>query len=155
MTRTAPAPRSSPALAVTAIARSARILERASGELGLAHFRVLSAIDGGDARATRIAQRLTLGKPAVSAAIETLVRRGLVRRDAADDQRAVTLSLTRQGCRLLRHAEGEMTRRLDALLARTPDSGAVLRALVELGEAVEREQMEAAGQPAGSPVAER
>ena len=77
------------------LARAARILERVSGELSLAHYRVLSAIAGGDERASRVAERLALGKPAVSAAVESLSQRGLIARsEVAGDQRAAALRLT-------------------------------------------------------------
>ncbi len=62
--------------AVRALARASRVLERASSELSLAHYRVLSAIASGDERGSRIAARLALGKPTVSAAVESLCQRG-------------------------------------------------------------------------------
>ena len=124
--------------AVRALARVARLLEKAAGDLSLAHYRILSAVAGGDARASRIAARLALGKPAVSTAVETLCQRGLlVREDHIGDQRVVDLRLTREGAARLRAVEADMTRWLDALGARTPDADAVLDALVRLGDAIE------------------
>jgi DNA-binding MarR family transcriptional regulator len=58
--------------AVRALARATRVLERASGELSLAHYRVLAAIASGDERASRVANRLAIGKPTVSVAVEAL-----------------------------------------------------------------------------------
>src|ERR1700685_3261276 len=84
--------------AVRALSRASRLLERASGELSLAHYRVLSAIASGDERASRIAARLALGKPTVSAAVSALCRRELLTRsDVAADQRAAALELTEAG----------------------------------------------------------
>ena len=75
--------------ALRALVRIARLLERVSGDLSLAHYRVLAAISDGDERASRLATRLALGKPAVSAAVDALCRRGLVARcEVADDQPA-------------------------------------------------------------------
>ncbi len=71
--------------AVRALARATRVLERASGELSLAHYRVLSAIASGEKRASRVAERLAIGKPTVSAAVEALAQRGLLLRSAVDD----------------------------------------------------------------------
>jgi len=124
--------------AIRALARMARQLERSSGDLNLAHYRVLSAVADGDERASRVADRLALGKPTVSAAVESLTKRGLLsREDAAEDRRAATLSLTPAGKAALAAVEEEMLGRLDVLCARTPDPDAVLDALARLGEALD------------------
>jgi len=124
--------------AIRALARMARQLERSSGDLNLAHYRVLAAVADGDERASRVADRLALGKPTVSAAVESLTGRGLLsREDAAEDRRAATLSLTPAGEAALAEVEREMLGRLDDLCARTPDPDAVLEALAQLGEALD------------------
>src|ERR1700712_569774 len=124
--------------AIRALARVARLLERSSGELNLAHYRVLSAIAGGDERASRVADRLTLGKPTVSAAVDSLTKRGLLlREDVADDRRATTLSLTPAGEDALAAVDQEMLGYLDELLARTPDPARVLESLGQLGTALD------------------
>jgi DNA-binding MarR family transcriptional regulator len=124
--------------AIRAMARLARVLERSSGDLNLAHYRVLSAIADGDERASRVADRLALGKPTVSAAVESLTKRGLLSRaDAEDDRRAATLSLTPAGEAALAAVEAEMLERLDDLCARTPDAAQVLESLGHLGEALD------------------
>lgn len=116
-----------------ALARASRLLERASGDLSLAHYRVLAAVADGDERASRVARRLALGKPTISASVDALCRRGLLRRESADDQRAITLRLTVTGQALLRDVETAMIERLDQVLARTPDGARIARALAELG----------------------
>src|SRR2546421_10046018 len=68
--------------AVRALARASSVLERASSELSLAHYRVLAAISSGSAMASRIADRLAVGKPTISAAVEALERRGGLGRPA-------------------------------------------------------------------------
>jgi DNA-binding MarR family transcriptional regulator len=124
--------------AIRALARMARQLERSSGDLNLAHYRVLAAVADGDERASRVADRLALGKPTVSAAVESLCKRGLLsREDAADDRRAATLTLTPAGEATLAEVEGGMLERLDDLCARTPDPEQVLDALARLGEALD------------------
>lgn len=124
--------------AIRALARVARLLERSSGDLNLAHYRVLSAIADGDERASRVADRLALGKPTVSAAVESLTKRGLLlREDAADDRRAATLTLTPAGEAALAAVDREMLGYLDDLLARTPDPGQVLESLGQLGKALD------------------
>ncbi|MFI5614804.1 MarR family winged helix-turn-helix transcriptional regulator [Amycolatopsis sp. NPDC051903] len=124
--------------AVRALARASRLLERSSGELNLAHYRVLSAIASGDERASRVARRLALGRPAISAAVDALTKRGLVVRGGVDaDHRATALSLAPEGERLLAATEAEMIARITALVARTPDAERVLEALGWLDTAID------------------
>jgi DNA-binding MarR family transcriptional regulator len=129
--------------AVRALARVARLLERSTGELSLAQYRVLAAVASGQERASRIAQRLALGKPAVSAAVDALTQRGLLTRsDVAGDQRAAALALTPAGESALATIEATMTERLGHLVARRPDPHRVLSALAELGIAIEELMVE-------------
>jgi DNA-binding MarR family transcriptional regulator len=98
MSGAGPGRRLPPVEAVRALARASRVLERASGELSLAHYRVLSAIASGDERASRVASRLAIGKPTISAAVDTLCQRGLLLRSDVDgDQRVASLRLTSEG----------------------------------------------------------
>lgn len=140
--RDAPEPASDPGRrtvdAVRALARASRVLERASGELTLAQYRVLAAVASGAERASRIAERLALGKPTISASVEALCRRGLLARsEVAGDQRAAALRLTPEGEVTLAQAEAAMAAQLVALCRRTDDADQVLDALVWLGSAVE------------------
>ncbi|HEX4753396.1 MAG TPA: MarR family winged helix-turn-helix transcriptional regulator [Solirubrobacterales bacterium] len=138
--------------AIRALARLARALERSSGDLNLAHYRVLSAIADGDERASRVADRLTLGKPTVSAAVESLCKRGLLsREDAAEDRRAATLTLTPAGEAALAEVERGMIERIDEFLDRTPDAAQVVESLGQLGEAID----EVAGERAAQRAAKR
>ncbi len=124
--------------AVRTLARASRLIERASDELSLAHYRVLSAIGSGDERASRIATRLAVGKPAMSAAVDALCRRGLVERlEVQGDQRAVALHLTPAGAELLDRVETEIVRRFETLWARTGNADRVVAALVALGQAMD------------------
>jgi DNA-binding MarR family transcriptional regulator len=135
--------------AIRALARLARALERSSGDLNLAHYRILSAIADGDQRASRVADRLALGKPTVSAAVESLCKRGLLSRaDAADDRRAATLTLTPAGEAALADVERVMIGRIDDLLGRTPDGARVLESLGQLGEALDEVAAERAARRA-------
>jgi DNA-binding MarR family transcriptional regulator len=135
--------------AIRALARLARALERSSGDLNLAHYRVLSAIADGDERASRVADRLALGKPTVSAAVESLCRRGLLsREDAADDRRAATLSLTVDGRAALAEVEAVMIGRIDDLLGRTRDGAQIVESLGQLGEALDEVAAERAAERA-------
>jgi DNA-binding MarR family transcriptional regulator len=136
--------------AVRALARASRVLERASSELSLAHYRVLSAIASGDERGSRIAARLAVGKPTVSAAVEALCQRGLLVRSGVEgDQRVAALRLTGDGEALLERVEAEMVSRIDALCARTPDGAQLMESLVWLGDAIDEVVAERWGRQAG------
>jgi DNA-binding MarR family transcriptional regulator len=124
--------------AVRALARVSRVLEAASPDVSLAHYRVLAAVASGEERASLVAARLALGKPAVSAAVESLCRRGLLARlDVVADGRAVALSITAEGALVLDRVEKEMTRRVVDLCSRTSDPDALLDFLAQLGSAMD------------------
>jgi DNA-binding MarR family transcriptional regulator len=129
--------------AIRALARASSVFERASRELSLAHYRVLAAVAAGDERASRVADRLALGRPAISAAVESLSGRGLLARESVDgDGRAVALRLTADGEALLATVEQEMRRRIEDLCGRVPDGERLLEALIWLGQAVDERRAE-------------
>jgi DNA-binding MarR family transcriptional regulator len=135
--------------AVLALTRVARLLERtlAAEETGLniSEFRMLSAVAGGEARASRLAHRLAVGKPTVSSTVDALVRRGLLTRTAHDaDQRAVDLALTAEGEAHLAAAEAALAARVASIAERTPDPASTLAALAAFGDALEERMAEVA-----------
>lgn len=124
--------------AVRGLARASSVLERSSDELSLAHYRVLSAIASGQDRASNVAARLALGRPAVSAAVEALTQRGLLERSVVDgDHRAAALRLTADGEEVLGRVELAMRLRIRSLAGLTADPERLLEALAWLGEAVD------------------
>lgn len=123
---------------VLILARLARLLERACSDLvpplTLAQYRLLAMIGDGTDRASRIAGRLALTKPTVSATVDTLVERELVTRATADgDRRALRLELTAEGVAVVRAAETAMRARLDDVLVHVDDRATVSRALAAIG----------------------
>ncbi|MGA8207531.1 MAG: MarR family winged helix-turn-helix transcriptional regulator [Candidatus Dormiibacterota bacterium] len=127
--------------AVETLSRLARILERASGELSLSHYRVLAMVAAGDGRASRLAGRLALGKPAISAAVESLVSRGLLSRSGSDpDRRAIRLQITAKGIKALTTAESLMCLALDDLLRHATNPRAILAVISDLSLALDRRQ---------------
>jgi DNA-binding MarR family transcriptional regulator len=129
--------------AVRALARASRFLERSSDELSLAHYRVLAAVASGDERASRVAQRLAIGRPTISAAVDALSQRGLLSRGTVEgDQRATALHLTEEGVALLARVETAMVERLETLAIRTPDGSRLVRTLIDLGGAIDQVQAE-------------
>lgn len=134
----APGPPDAGIAAVRALVRAARLLEAACDGLSLPHYRVLAAVSDGNERASRLAARLALGKPAISVAVESLCSRGLLSRSGVPgDQRAICLRLTEDGARLLTELEAAMAARLDAVAGHAPDRAALLDALGELGPAID------------------
>jgi DNA-binding MarR family transcriptional regulator len=131
-------PRQDAVEAVRSLARVFRVLERTSDELNLAHYRVLSAVAAGDERASRVAARLALGRPTVSAAVDALSRRGLLDRETASaDHRVSVLHLTPLGREVLERTEAAMAGTLTALLAGTEGEDGVYEALARVGTAID------------------
>jgi DNA-binding MarR family transcriptional regulator len=125
--------------AADGVARLARILERAAAPLSLADFRVLSSIASGEDRASRLARRLAVGKPAISATVDSLAKRGLIVRSKVEgDQRATALALTEEGAAEFTQAKERLADRVRAVTDATGDPAASIRVLAELGEAIER-----------------
>jgi len=123
--------------AVRALVRVSRLLERSLGELSLPHYRVLAAVSAGDEIASRVAARLALGRPAVSAAVAALCERGFLDRvDVAADQRAAGLRLTENGWDALSRADAAMAAELRSLTSRTEQQAQLLDTLGWLNEAV-------------------
>jgi DNA-binding MarR family transcriptional regulator len=119
--------------ALRVLVRLARLIEYSSGELSLAHYRVLAAVAAGDAQASRVAARLALAKPTISASVDALCKRGLlVREEVPTDQRATTLRITAAGERQLAEVEAAMLARLDVVFARTDDPRATVATIAGL-----------------------
>lgn len=124
--------------AIRALAWGSRLLERASGELTMPQYRVLSLVASSPERAARLAQRAAVSRPTLSAALDGLERRGLLRRRGVeDDRRGVRLEVTPDGRAALRRAESSMGERLAAILSRAPDPDAVVAGLGVLLAALE------------------
>jgi DNA-binding MarR family transcriptional regulator len=153
MSEESPAPDLQDAAAVQALIRVSRILERAANELSLSDFRVLSAIHEGEERASRLAARLSIGRPSISATVDSLVRRGyLERAEVHDDQRADSLRVTSAGAAVRDRVERTLVGVIRRLSARSPHPETIVRALADLGAGLESEMRErtASVKPAGS-----
>ena len=116
------------------IARLGRLLENTtSTELSLPQYRVLGLLSGGDERASHLAARLAVAKPTLTSLIDSLVDRGLVARETLDgDRRAVSLSITTTGRKMLSRTAAQLRENLDTVLARCEHPDLVLSALDDL-----------------------
>jgi DNA-binding MarR family transcriptional regulator len=116
-----------------AVALLGRTLERACADLTLAQYRVLAMVASGDARASKIAERLAVARPTVTAVVDGLVDRGYLRREAVPgDRRAQSIVVTDAGHTRLDEAEKAMSARLEHLLGAVTDRGAFVRSLREI-----------------------
>jgi DNA-binding MarR family transcriptional regulator len=117
-----------------------RALERACADLTLAQYRILAMVASGDARASKLAERLAVAKPTVTAVVDGLVDRGYLRREAVPgDRRSASIVVTTEGRARLATAEDGMSARLDKLLGAVSDRDAFLRGLVEIDAAMRSE----------------
>src|SRR5215210_6447581 len=125
------------ARAVRGLALAARSIERAAGDLTLAQYRVLAFVAAGAERSTLVAEGLALAKPTVTGAVDGLVERKFLTREAVEgDRRSLRLAVTAAGEAALRDAERAMGERLDRVLEHARDPAALLVALCDLDEAV-------------------
>lgn len=132
-------------VAVRAVARLARLLERCSDDLSLSQYRVLRMVADGGERASFLADRLAVAKPTVTAAVDALVERGYLQRGPVpDDRRAARITMTTSGGRALRGAEAGMVERLERVLTRVDDRDKVVEGLASLERALDDLLAEAA-----------
>jgi DNA-binding MarR family transcriptional regulator len=125
------------ARAVRGLALAARSLEHAAGDLTLAQYRVLAFVAAGTERSSLVAEGLALAKPTVTAAVDGLVERKLVTREAVTgDRRSLRLAVTAAGAAALHGAEHSMGERLDRVLEFARDPDGLLAALCDLDDAV-------------------
>jgi len=116
---------------VLTVARLGRLVEMNCGdELSAAQFRTLGSLLGGDERASKLAARLAVPKPTLTALVDGLVGHGFVTREKAEgDRRVVRLSITEAGRAAHDRAATHLVEAFDDLLHRCPDPAAVLEVL--------------------------
>jgi DNA-binding MarR family transcriptional regulator len=123
--------------AVMAILRLFRGLECVDTGLTPSQYRIMKLAGAGGERSTRLAQRLAVAKPTLTATADGLVAAGYASRAAEPgDRRVVRLSLTPAGRAALDRADAAYSAWLGPLLDATGEPGAVLDALDLLGSAM-------------------
>ena len=127
--------------AIMVIFRLFRGLECVDAGLSPSQYRIMKLASAGGERSTRLAQRLAVAKPTLTATVvESARRRGEVaigyRAAEPGDRRVVRLSLTPAGRAALDRADAAYTGWLHQLLDVTGDPEAVLDALELLGSAM-------------------
>jgi DNA-binding MarR family transcriptional regulator len=123
--------------AIMVILRLFRGLECVDAGLTPSQYRIMKLAGAGGERSTRLAQRLAVAKPTLTATADGLVAAGYASRAAEPgDRRVVRLSLTPAGRAALDRADAAYSAWLGQLLDATGAPGSVLDALGLLGSAM-------------------
>jgi DNA-binding MarR family transcriptional regulator len=126
------------ARAVMIVLRLFRALERVHSDLTPQQYRIMKLAGAGGERSARLAERLAVAKPTLTAIADGLVAAGYARRDAeAGDRRVVRLCLTAAGHEALARADAAYGRWLDQVLAQTGEPELVLHALDLINQAMD------------------
>jgi len=126
------------ARAVMIVLRLFRALERVGTDLTPQQYRILKLAGAGGERSARLAERLAVAKPTLTATADGLVAAGLARRDPeAGDRRVVRLCLTPAGHQALDRADAAYGQWLEQVLAETGQPDLVLHALDLVNEAMD------------------
>jgi DNA-binding MarR family transcriptional regulator len=123
---------------VMILLRLFRALERVDTDLTPQQYRILKLAGAGGERSAKLAERLAVAKPTLTATADGLVAAGYARRDAEPgDRRVVRLCLTESGRDAVCRADAAYGRWLEQLLAETAQPDQVLHALDLLNEAMD------------------
>ena len=124
--------------AVLTVMRLFRAMERVDTGMTPQQYRILKLAGVGGERSTRLAERLAVAKPTLTAIADSLVAAGYARRETeAGDRRVVRLRLTPTGRAALERADAAYADWLGALLGETSDPAGVLIALRDLDAAMD------------------
>jgi DNA-binding MarR family transcriptional regulator len=125
-------------VAVLTLMRLFRALERVETGLTPQQYRILKLAGAGGERSARLAQRMAVAKPTLTATADGLVAAGYARREAeAGDRRVVRLCLTAAGRAALERADAAYADWLGPLLGATGDPAGVLDAIRDLDAAMD------------------
>jgi long-chain acyl-CoA synthetase len=108
-------------------------------DLTLPQYRVLGILAEGSAAASGLADRASVRRPSITALIDGLVARGLVDRQADDnDRRRIALKLTAEGARIIAAADRAVDEYLESIASHLPskDEAMALRSLELWGQAL-------------------
>jgi DNA-binding MarR family transcriptional regulator len=124
--------------AVRVLARLQRMLESADAGLTIPQYRMLVVLSEGGERSARLAQRLAVRKPTLTALADGLIAAGYAERAAEPgDRRIVRLQLTDAGRAALARADEAYLAALGPLLARMADPDRLVDGLTDAGEALD------------------
>ena len=123
---------------VMILLRLFRGLERVDTDLTPQQYRILKLAGAGGERSAKLAERLAVAKPTLTAIADGLVAAGYARRETEPgDRRVVRLCLTESGHAAVERADAAYGQWLDRLLAQTSAPEAVLHAFDALSDAMD------------------
>jgi DNA-binding MarR family transcriptional regulator len=124
--------------AVLTVMRLYRALERVDAGLTPRQYRMLKLAGAGGERSARLAEKLAVAKPTLTATADWLVAAGYAEREAeAGDRRVVRLRLTANGREAVDRADAAYAAWLTPVLTATGDAAGVLGRLEDLDQAME------------------
>ena len=123
---------------VMILLRLFRVLERVDTDLTPQQYRILKLAGAGGERSAKLAERLAVAKPTLTAIADGLVAAGYARRETEPgDRRVVRLCLTESGHAAVGRADAAYGQWLDQVLAQASAPEAALNALDALNEAMD------------------
>jgi DNA-binding MarR family transcriptional regulator len=123
--------------ALLTILRIARVLERIDAGVSPQQYRMLRLIGSGGERSARLAEKLAVARPTLTATADSLVAAGLAYREAEPgDRRVVRLRLTQAGLAAVARADDAYADWFGSLLDHTGDRDQIVAGLLELDAAM-------------------
>ncbi|HEY1617230.1 MAG TPA: MarR family transcriptional regulator [Streptosporangiaceae bacterium] len=126
-----------------------RVMERVDSGLSPQQYRILKLAGAGGERSARLAERLAVAKPTLTAIADSLVASGLARRVAEPgDRRVVRLQLTEAGSVAVQRADAVYAEWFTGLLEQAGRAGEICADLGQLRAAMEerrRDRLTVAG----------
>jgi DNA-binding MarR family transcriptional regulator len=123
---------------VLTVLRLYRALERVDTGLTPQQYRIMKLAGAGGERSARLAARLAVAKPTLTATADGLVAAGYAQREAeVGDRRVVRLCLTAAGRAALERADAAYAGWLGSLLGTTGDTAVVVDAIRDLDAAMD------------------
>jgi DNA-binding MarR family transcriptional regulator len=119
------------------ILRVTRVLERIDAGVSPQQYRMLKLIGAGGERSARLAEKLAVARPTLTATADSLVAAGLACREAEPgDRRVVRLRLTESGQSAVSRADAAYSEWFGALLDHTGRRGQIIADLLEIDTAM-------------------
>lgn len=122
------------------LVRLGRILEKVPTPVTLAQYRLMALVASGEAQASRLATRLAVSRPTVTATVDALLAGGLLTRTRdSDDGRAARLDLTASGREKLQESNRLFEERLGGVFNSISEPDHLVRLLLEIDQAIEED----------------
>lgn len=123
--------------ALLTILRITRVLERIDAGVSPQQYRMLKLIGAGGERSARLAEKLAVARPTLTATADSLVAIGLAFREAEPgDRRVVRLRLTEAGQKAVQRADAAYSEWFGSLLEHTGRGDDIVADLLLLDEAM-------------------